>query len=281
MDGYVSKRTNPAQFYDYDELLAILATEAKRPTIEEKRFLKLIDYTLAEKWLEEIDIETDPFSDKDDIKQVLEKSNKSKEFVGELTLKKINSGDTDFKKLIEKITEYLGEDDKLEKSDVIFVFGSKSAGRILRAVALWKAGWAPKIWISGGSPIYERNEPEALTLKKIALESGVPEECIFTEPDSITIADNCRKGLNLMDERQIKFQKMILVTSWFTQKRAWMTMEKYLPVNTKLFKTKAKMEADNQLSPTKWYESDYGINIVFNEFLKMRVHDGLVMGRLI
>jgi len=84
-----------------------------------------------------------------------------------------------------------------------------------------------------------------------------------------------------MDERNIKPEKMILIISWYAQKRAWMTMEKYLPVGAKLVNSNAIMEPDNQVAPIKWYESDYGINIVFNEFLKMRVHDSLVMNRLI
>ncbi len=89
MNGYVSKRTNASQAFDYEELMAILDTEAKRPIIEEKRQLKLIDYSLAESWLKELAIDIDPFSDKNDIKQIIDKSNKSKETIGQLTLNKI------------------------------------------------------------------------------------------------------------------------------------------------------------------------------------------------
>jgi len=153
MSGYVSKRTNASQSFDYDELMAILDTEAKRPIIEEKRDRKLIDYSLAKRWLELLGISTDPFSFNNDVKQVIEKSNKSKETIGPLTLEKIKGGDTNFKSLIQEITEYLGHEDKLGKSGFIFVFGGKNVGRIQKAVELWKAGWAPKNWISGGHPI--------------------------------------------------------------------------------------------------------------------------------
>ncbi len=183
--------------------------------------------------------------------------------------------------LIEKITGYLGQEDTLGKSDFIFVFGGKNLGRIQKTVELWKSEWAPRIWISGGHPIYLEYEPEAITFKKWAMENGVPEEAINIEPDSITIADNARKSLNLMDKEKIGFEKMIIVISWYAQKRAWMTLEKYIPTGAKLININALMEFDNQVSPTKWFESDYGVNIVFNEFLKMRVHDCLVMNRLI
>ena len=281
MNGYVSKRTNASQSFDYEELKATLDAEAKRSIIEEKRDIELIDYSLAEKWLRMLGISTDPFNKKNDVKEIIDECNKSKENIGRLTLEKINSGDENFKKLIQKITDYLGGEDKLEKSDFIFVFGGKNIGRIQKAVELWKQGWAPLIWISGSHPIYQEYEPEAFTFKRIAMENGVPEDCIFTEPNSMTIASNCRGSLNLMDEKNIKFKKMILIISWYAQKRAWMTMEKYLPMGTKLINSNALMEPDNQVAPTKWYESDYGTNIVFNEFFKMRVHDSLVMGRLI
>lgn len=281
MNGYTSKRTNASQSFGYDELMAILDTEAKRPIFEEKRNIRLIDYSLAEEWLKEIGININPFNDKNSVKQVIEKGNKIKETIGELTLEKVKNGGESFKILIERITGYLGQEGKLEKSDLIFVFGGKDIGRIQKAVELWKAGWAPKIWISGGHPIYQEYEPEALTFKKLALEAGVPENCIYTEPDSITIADNCRRSLNLMEEKEVKFERMIIIISWYAQKRAWMMMEKYLPNGVELINSKALRKSESQVFPMEWYKSDYGINIIFNEFLKMRVHDSLVMGRLI
>ena len=154
-------------------------------------------------------------------------------------------------------------------------------GRIEKAVELWKAGWAPKIWISGGHPIYLEREPEALTFKRYAIENGVPEESILIEPESITIADNIRRSLNKMDETKINFHRIILIISWYAQKRAWVTMEKYLPVGKKAININALMEPDNQVSKTNWYESDYGINIIFNEYFKMRIHDSLVTNRLV
>lgn len=277
----LSKRNNPSQFLDYDELLTILDNEAKRPIIENKRNLKLVDYSLAQKWLREVGIEVNPFTTNDNIRQVIEKCNKSRETIGCLTLAKIKTGDINFLDLLENITTYLGNEGDLEKSDYIFVHGGINIGLIQRAIELWKDGMAPAIWISGGHPIYQEYESEALTFMKYAIKNGVPEECIQTEPDSITIADNCRRSLNLMDNKGIKFEKMILIIGWYAQRRAWMVMEKYIPKGTRLFNANASMEDDIQVSSSKWFESEYGINIVFNEFLKMQVHDCLVINRII
>lgn len=45
--------------------------------------------------------------------------------------------------------DYLAEEDALEKSDLIFVFGGKGAGRAKEAAKLYKEGWASKILFSG------------------------------------------------------------------------------------------------------------------------------------
>ena len=271
----ISKRTDPSQFLGYEELLIILEVEAKRPIIEEKRMKKLIDYSLAEEWLKEIRIDTELFSYNKDIREVLKEGNEVKKVIAQRTLEKVSKEEESLMSLIKKIADYLGEEDKLEKSDFIFVFGGKNLGRMQKAVELWREGWAEKIWISGSHPVYEEYEAEALTFKKWAVKDGVPESAIITESQSLTIADNIRRSLNLMDEKGISFKKMVLVISWYAQKRAWMTMERH--VKAKLININAKMEKDNLVSRETWYKSDYGINIIFNEFLKMRIHDGLIM----
>lgn len=279
--SHLSNRTNASQTLGYKELMAILDIEAKRPIVEEKRQLKLVDYSLVDGWLRYLGVNIDVFSYKNDLNQIIEKGSKIKEIIGQLTLDKIKTDNGKLVDLFNKITQYLSNEDLLEKSDFIFVFGGKNIGRIERAVELWKKKWAPKIWISGGHPIYQEYEPEALTFKKWATDDGVPENVIYTEPNSITVADNIKRSLNLMDDNRITFNKMIIVISWYAQKRAWMTMEKYLPIGTKLTNINALMEPDNQVSPTKWFETEYGINIVVNEFIKMRIHDCLVMNRLV
>lgn len=66
-----SKQSNLSQFIDYEELQTILAIEAKRPIVEAKRNLKLVDYSLASQWLNEVGISINPFEDCDDVKQLI------------------------------------------------------------------------------------------------------------------------------------------------------------------------------------------------------------------
>ncbi len=281
MNGYISKRTNASQSIDFEEIKTIISFEDKRPIIEEKRKIELVDYSLASKWLKELGINNDPFSSNLDVESVIREGNLSKETIGRITVKRIRTKDSRFMSLLNQISEYLGHEDKLEQSDFIFVFGGKNLGRIKKAVQLWKDRYAPKIWISGGHPIYQVYEPEALTFRKWAVDNGVPENCIYIEPNSLTIADNIKRSLNLMDELRIHPHKLILVMSWYAQKRAWMMAEKYLPAGSSLINKNGEMNYGDQLSKTKWFETEYGVNIIFNEFFKMRINDSLLKEKLV
>ncbi|MFA6250268.1 MAG: YdcF family protein [Candidatus Shapirobacteria bacterium] len=275
--GYVSKRNDASQAFDYEELQEILKMEAKRPIREEKRMVKLVDYSLARKWLKEIGVDSKAFSRMVGIISIIDECNKIKEKIGKLTLEKVNKKEEGLLKLLEKIKLYLGQEDTLENGDIILVFGGKNPGRIKKAVELWKQGWAPRILISGNHPIYFEHEPEALAYKKWAIENGVPEKSILTESQSITIVDNIKRSLSLLENRKVIFNKIITVIGWYAQKRAWMSLDKYLPRNKQIIRVNAFLDDDNQLSPTKWHLSEFGINIIFNEFVKMKIHDWLVM----
>lgn len=273
--AYKSPRTNPSQGFDTAELQHITEREAKRPLIPHKRDLNLVDFQLAEKWLQYVNSPFNPFRSTN-MSEVVDQANSIKESIGSLTLRLLQEENKEMTQLIQDINSYLGKEDPLEKSDFIFVFGGKTFGRIQTGVELWKAGWAPKIWISGGHPVYQESESEAIIFKRWAMEQGVPEDVIFIEPHSITIADNVRRSLNAMDEMGVIFSKMILVMGWYAQKRAWVTMEKYMPEGKKLINRNAAMDEDNLTHKDRWYKTEYGINIVFNEFVKMKINEILI-----
>lgn len=74
---------------------------------------------------------------------------------------------------------------------------------------------------------------------------------------------------------------MILVIDWYAQLRAWMTLEKYISAPTMLYKTSASIPTDSAITPTNWFKTTYGVNIVFNEYLKMIFTDALVMNKIV
>ena len=58
-------------------------------------------------------------------------------------------------------------------------------------------------------------------------------------------------------------------------------MEKYVPKGTKLININASSEKDSLLLADNWHKSDYGINVIFNEFIKMYINDILVSNLLV
>lgn len=276
---YTSKRTNLSDSFNVNELKEIMKREARRPIIEEKRMVELIDYSLVVTWLQQIGIEKEnPFENDITLEKIFSYGNKIHTIIGEKTLKNLPENPL-LQKTLSIITKYLGEEKIPKKSDVIFVFGGKSLIRIERAVELWKQNVSDTIMISGKGPIYGNNKTsEAEIFAKWAINKGVPHEKLIIEPNSITIADNIRRSLNVLDDKKIRFQSIVLIIGWYAQKRAWMMMEKYVKKDVTLFYTHPKHK---MITEKNWMKSEYGIKIIFNEFFKMRVHDYLVFNRIV
>ena len=225
------KRANFTQLPDPKELQDILAIEARRKLPVGKKKAHYPDFLLIMELSDRFNLPFDIFS-KDYNPKTLERYDVVED--GEKLIEQLkdrilsSKPSTENTELFSKIYDYLSKQDKLEKSDLIFVFGSKTLARIERAIELYKNNFSNLIIISGGNPIYEQDKKvsEAERYKLVALEKGVPEKDIITESKSITIPDNVRSSLNLLDEKGIKFNSMILVNSPYVQRRGWCHFKK-------------------------------------------------------
>ena len=267
----MKKRKHFFQVPDPRILKKIIKTEQKRPVSKEKENLHFVDFKLLKLWLEAINIPTD-FLKQKNWQVMLDLGRKLQSQVVRKTLALVLKKDPEVISLLNKISRYLGEQDIKEKVDLIFVFGSKDLGRIRKAVSLWRKGLAEKILIAGRARFdeRERQQPEALVFKKEALKLGVPEEIIITEPDSITIADNVRSGLNLLDKKGIKYRKIMTIVYWYAQKRAWSHLIKYVPEGTRIVRVNSDIQ-NKLLTQENWYKNEIGLNVVFSEYLKLKM----------
>lgn len=265
--------TGPDQMYDADYLRRIIKTEAARPIIESKRSLELVDYTLFGNWLKNANLPDTIFHKNLTLEDLMSQCG----FINsQLPQVKINSQFT------AQITNFLSEQHLTSSADIIFVFASKSITRKQKAVELWRKKIAPTIFVAGGHPFYQSNEEsESVVYRDWAISQGIPKESIFIEPNCVSIADNIRRGLNTLDRLNINFKKMIFVTAWYNQKRAWMMLEKYLDLSQASFFQSADIDPSNDISPSRWFQNEFGQKIIINEFLKMRIHDYLVFNRIV
>jgi len=125
-----------------------------------------------------------------------------------------------------------GSRERIEKSSVILVFGNKVeedgkpserlARRLDRACDLFKAGFAPEIFVSGGLGSEGFNEAEVmrdyLVLRKI------PPEKIITDNNGL---DTWKSVLNFQKAAKIKkYQSVIVVSDFFHLPRIQLAMER-------------------------------------------------------
>jgi uncharacterized SAM-binding protein YcdF (DUF218 family) len=94
--------------------------------------------------------------------------------------------------------------------------------RIDHAVSLYKDGFAPKILMSGGTD--EDGVNEAETMKKIATESGVPEENILTEKESTSTYENLLLSQKIINNAGL--HSVIIVTEPYHIARAGLVASK-------------------------------------------------------
>lgn len=265
----MEKRTSYVNLPSATELAEILEREAKRIISREKGNIHYPDFSSVCNLIEQADLSTDLFR-KDyklgDINQEL--INTANSLIGSLTEYILNNPND--QKAIGPVYDYLAEEDGLEKSDLIFVFGTKSNARIEKAVELFKLGYAPKLLVSGKSPIYkEEDVTEGEIYKRFAIEKGVPENAIIVEKQSISIPDNIKSSLNLMDKLGFSFNSVILVNSAFAQRRGWCHFKKFTPDTISIYRSNAI--SNEKLSRENWYKDQESIKVILNEFIKMKV----------
>lgn len=267
-------RKDFTQLPDIKELQDILATEAQRKLPVGKEKIHYPDFLLITELFDKFSLPFDIFS-KDYDPKTLERYDlieDGKRLIEQLKNKilSLKPSNQDIE-LFDKIYDYLSQQDKPKKADLIFVFGSKTLARIEKAIELYKNNFSELIVISGGNPIYEQDKeiPEAERYKSVALEKGVPEKDTIAETKSISIPDNVRSSLNLLDEKSVRFNSMILVNSPYSQRRGWCHFKKYLPDEIRLIRVNSNTIP--QYERSNWYKNEDGISVIINEFVKMKV----------
>mgnify|MGYP001126010008 CR=1 FL=1 len=101
------------------------------------------------------------------------------------------------------------------------VFTKQGADRILHAAELLKKGIVKHILVSGGTFSKEENATsEALQMKKILLQCGIPDSLIIVEGNSLNTRENALKSAEVLGEVGWAEKEHLLVTSAFHMRRA-------------------------------------------------------------
>jgi DUF218 domain len=261
----IISRTNNQDLPDSLELTHILDVEADRPLPAGKFDVHYPEFYTIIDFLEAIEVEPELFTSQRDIHSVVELG---KVLLDEVSLKVFKESASLDPTLLNNMWDYLSEEDELSECDTVFVFGSKTPLRAVKAAEVFVKSGARRIVVSGGGPIYSQDKSvsEAENYKKILLVNNVPEDMIILETQAITVPDNVRRSLNLLDELGIEPKGIALVNSPYSQRRGWAIYKKYLPDDVSL----ARINCESAITRDNWFKSEDTFRIVLNEFVKMR-----------
>jgi uncharacterized SAM-binding protein YcdF (DUF218 family) len=131
--------------------------------------------------------------------------------------------------------DYMRLTHRPERADAILVLGSFDPMAAVHAAALWKAGLAPVVVMSGG--IAHRgglldtgwDRPEARVFADAAIREGVPAPAILLEERAQNTGDNFNFGIPLLEQAGVQPRKLIVVAKPYMTRRGFATGCKLRP----------------------------------------------------
>ncbi|QQS39187.1 YdcF family protein [Candidatus Woesebacteria bacterium] len=265
----MTQRKHFSNLPSFSTINKILMMEKKYPVPKSKKNITYPEFTLFENWLTIIGVSTS-FLSLTSWKKMYEVGSELVSEIVDKTLHQLNR-DGDLVNTLTNIENYLGKEDKLEKTDVIIVFGSKDLGKVDKAFRLWEKGYFQYFCMSGRSRMDAPSQkPECEIFREKAIELGVPEDLILTEDTSVTLASNVRHSLLLFKEKNMNFKSIMTMVAWFGQRRAWCHLMKYTE-DIKIVRVNSDIPSDRPLAKGNWYKNETGIKVIAGEFLKMKM----------
>jgi uncharacterized SAM-binding protein YcdF (DUF218 family) len=158
---------------------------------------------------------------------------------------------------------YLSPQNALKKSDaIVAISGGETQQRVDEAVRLYKAGWAPSLIFSGAAAA--GTVSNALAMERQAIAEGVPESVISIDELSTNTAQNAKDVGALIRRRGI--HQIILVTSPYHQRRAYITFHRVLGSSVKIINHSS---IDSVWRKSSWWKQQQTRQLTFSELEKI------------
>ncbi len=181
------------------------------------------------------------------------------------------------------ITDFMFFEHKLEKADTVLIPWWLRSELIEKAVELYKSWYASFILPSGGVSFkLEENKKtkdidylqkisiswiEWNYLKDIAVSLWVPEKVILKENKAKHTFDNANFSWKVLQEKNIKIKKCILVCKSYHARRALLTYQTAFPKNIKFIV--CPIVDDKNITRDNWFLDQKKIEIVMKEVEKI------------
>lgn len=180
------------------------------------------------------------------------------------------------KKLAQKIWDYHHLNQDLKKTDLILVLGSHDIRVAQRGVELFLDGYAPLILFSGGFGVYTKKlwqETEADKFAKIAIKMGVPKDNVLIENKSTNTGENIKFSYQLLEEKNITAQSIILVQKPYMERRTYATFKKQWPKQEiKIVVTSPQISFEDYPEENGFNTFDRVVNIMVGDLQRIKLY---------
>ena len=183
-------------------------------------------------------------------------------------------------RIIDDITRFVFVEDKIEKSDIIFIPGGSDPELGEYAAEIYKKGFAEFVMPSGGvsvktnkfngvkskKEIYSKNYlTDCEFLADVLVINGVPDNAIIWEDKSGYTKENAYLSRKVADEKGIEVKKAIICCKSFHARRSLMCYQFAFP-NTEFFVSPVPYFQNGiEISAENWYKTEVGIKRVLGE----------------
>jgi uncharacterized SAM-binding protein YcdF (DUF218 family) len=158
---------------------------------------------------------------------------------------------------------YLSPQTNLTTADAIVVIsGGETDLRVKEGVKLFQEKWAPILVMSGAAR--DMGESNAEAMKRLAIKLDVPADRILVEKEARNTLDNAKFTRELLASHNIK--SIILVTSPYHQRRAYITFRYYLGTDMRIINHSA---ADSAWRKNGWWNNAWARAISLSELQKI------------
>lgn len=159
---------------------------------------------------------------------------------------------------------YLSPQSPLSKADtIVAISGGETDSRTAEAVKLYHDGWASNIIFSGAA--LDPNGPSnARAMARSAVAAGVPAVDIQLDEDAANTRQNAADVREII--RRQNYQSIILVTSPYHQRRAYIAFRRELGAQ---FFIVNHSSIDDQWRRSHWWATVYSRSITISEMQKI------------
>ena len=177
---------------------------------------------------------------------------------------------------LKAIAEFIFVKDEPEKADILMVAGGSWPELPEKAAELWKAGFAPRVFIGGKysiktgrfrgvhskADVYDKPyETEYAFYKDVLLKNGVPESAIFGECQSTFTKENALYAKRETEAQHLPTGRILLVCKPYHARRCLMYFQQYFPQS----EIRVVPIDVPDISKENWYLTEKGIERVLGE----------------